>query len=570
MPRLAGWLLLALVACTPNSPAAQAPASAPRISPAPAATPPPRYAAEPARHQGGVVTVGDWQFPPALPPLYGPAPAGAAAIQQALFSGLVGIDPQLGAYGDLARAVPTLENGGVKIAGAGMDVTYELRPGLNWSDGRPITPDDVIFTWQATGRTEGYDRISGIDRTGELGLTVHFASLYPAYLLLFAAIAPKHRLDAISPGRLADDPFWSKPDVVSGPFAVLEAVPADHFTLQRNPHYADGRAGMPLLNHAAYLGKIVFKAFASKSSTLAALKAGDIQVALELNERDLEVASGIRDARLQAVPWLAYEQVTLNQQAALWATDPPLREAVARAVDVAAVAALLGGRAPAARGPISPQVAWAYSADTAAPRYDLEAARAALDADGWAPGGDGIRAKAGRRLQFILSTVADAPLRASEEEALVAGWRRAGMDVRLQNYGSGQLFGAYADGGVLSRGTFDAALFAWITPPDPDANFATLHSSRIPGSQNPGGQNFSRCADPAIDGALAAGRATLDQPQRALAYRQFQAAYAKAGCEVPLYQRLDVGLSSQRLHNFAPNPAGPGNTWNVADWWIEG
>ena len=44
-------------------------------------------------------------FPPALPPVYGTASAGAAAIQQTLFSGLVGIDPSLGLYGDLARAV---------------------------------------------------------------------------------------------------------------------------------------------------------------------------------------------------------------------------------------------------------------------------------------------------------------------------------------------------------------------------------------------------------------------------------------------------------------------------------
>jgi peptide/nickel transport system substrate-binding protein len=532
-------------------------------------TPPARYEAEAARHQGGVVMIGDWQFPPALPPVYGTASAGAAAIQQTLFSGLVGIDPSLGIYGDLARAVPTLENGGVKTAGAGMDVTYDLRPGLTWSDGKPITADDVIFTWQAAARTEGYDRISGIDKRGELGLTIHFASLYPPYLLLFGAIAPKHRLDTISPGQLAGDAFWSKPDVVSGPFAVLEAVPADHFTLQRNPHYADGRAEMPLLNHAPYLEKVVFKAFASKSATLAALKAGDIQVALELNERDLEVATGIRAARLQAVPWLSYEQVSLNQQAPLWAADPPLREAVARAVDVGAISTLLRGRAPAARGPISPQLAWAYSADSAAPRYDLEAAKAALDGGGWAPGGDGIRTKAGKRLQFTLSTVADSPLRASEQDALVAGWRRAGMDVRLQNYSGGQLFAAYAEGGVLSRGGFDAALFAWITPPDPDASFASLHSSRIPGPENPNGLNFSRCANPEVDGALAAGRATLEQPKRAAAYRQFQLAYARSGCEVPLYQRLDVGLSSQRLHNFAPNPAGPGNTWNVADWWIE-
>ncbi|MEP7104921.1 MAG: peptide ABC transporter substrate-binding protein, partial [Chloroflexota bacterium] len=492
------------------------------------------------------------------------------AIQQTLFNGLVGIDPNLGYYGDLARTVPTTENGGVKPAGAGMDVTYELRPGLNWSDGQPITADDVIFTWQATPRTEGYDRITGIDRRSDLSLTVHFGSLYPPYLLLFSAIAPKHRLSALPAGQLAGDGFWSKPDVVSGPFAVQEAVPADHYTLVRNPHYADGRGEMPLLNHAADLEKIVFKAFATKSATLAALKAGDIEVALELNERDLDVAAGIGNARLQLVPWLSYEQVSFNQQAALWKDDPALRSALGAAVDVGSVSGLLHGRAPAAQGPISPELAWAYDPGSGPPRYDLEAARTALDADGWVPGADGIRVKAGRRLQFTLSAVADSPLRAAEEEALVAGWRRAGVEVLVQNFAAGELFGAYADNGVLSRGRYDAALFAWITPPDPDANFAIFHSSRIPSAQNPTGGNVSRCVSGAVDADLDAGRATLDQAKRGQAYREFQVQYRKAGCEVPLYQRLDIGLSSQRLHSFAPNPAGPGNTWNVADWWIEG
>ena len=54
------------------------------------------------------------------------------------------------------------------------------------------------------------------------------------------------------------------------------------------------------------------------------------------------------------------------------------------------------------------------------------------------------------------------------------------------------------------------------------------------------------------------------------AYRDLQAQYRKLTCEVPLYQRLDIGVSSRHLHNYAPNPAGPGNTWNVADWWIDG
>jgi len=499
-----------------------------------------------------VVTIGDWQFPSSFPPTYLPGPAGAELVEQTLFNGLLGVDPGLDFYGDLARSVPS-----PKPIGAGMDVAYELRPGLHWSDGQPINADDVIFTWQVTPRTEGYDQISGVDKTGDLAFTIHFKAVYPAFGLLFPAILPKHRLAGVDRARLDTDAYWSAPSVVSGPFMVAESVPADHITLQRNPRYGDGRAEQPLLNHSPYLEKLLFKAFATKSALLSALKAGDVHVALQLDESDR--AAG---ARLQLVPALSYEQVTFNQQSAVWKDDPQLLTALTEAVDVdGVIAGPLQKRAPAAVGPISPQLDWAYNGDLAPPHVQLDAARAMLDGDGWVPGPDGIRAKSGRRLQFSLVSLAGSPLRESEAATLAAGWRQAGAEARLQYYSPDQLFGS-----VLAPGGFDAALFAWDSPADPDGLFATLHSSRVP----PAGANYSRCSSPALDADLVAGRATLDRARRGAAYRDLQAQYRKLTCEVPLYQRLDIGVSSRHLHNYAPNPAGPGNTWNVADWWIDG
>ena len=248
-----------------------------------------------------------------------------------------------------------------------MDVAYELRPGLHWSDGQPINADDVIFTWQVTPRTEGYDQISGVDKTGDLAFTIHFKAVYPAFGLLFPAILPKHRLAGVDRARLDTDAYWSAPSVVSGPFMVAESVPADHITLQRNPRYGDGRAEQPLLNHSPYLEKLLFKAFATKSALLSALKAGDVHVALQLDESDR--AAG---ARLQWVPALSYEQVTFNQQSAVWKDDPQLLTALTEAVDVdGVIAGPLQKRAPAAVGPISPQLDWAYNGDLAPPRRHL-------------------------------------------------------------------------------------------------------------------------------------------------------------------------------------------------------
>lgn len=558
-------LLLLLGACSPPGAPSSSPPSSPRATPS--ASAPARYAPEPARRDGGIVTVGDWVFPQALTPIY-PQPSSATAIEQALFDGLVGFDPTLQPYGDLAAEVPTTDNGGVKLTGSGMDVTYTLRSGLHWSDGQPITPDDVVFTWHAEAGIEGYDVISGIDRAGS-SLTIHFKSVYPDYLLLFGAVLPAHRLSAIAARDLPSDGYWQKPDVVSGPFTVVDAVAGDHFTLARNPRYADGRVGERLLARLAHLDKLIFKAYPTKSSLLAAAKAGDVDVALDLNERDVPILAGFTGRRVQLVPELSYEQLSLNRDDPLFAGDPGLVEGLTLGVDRQAVLkGVLGGVAPPAESPISPLITWIPAAPPLP--LDANAAAARLDADGWIKGADGVRAKAGHRLQLTLSTTADNALRESEVEAVAAGWKRLGADVRIQNYPAAALFGSYDGQGVLARGSYQAAVWAWVTPPDPDAEYGTLDSARVPGPGRAAAfQDYSRCRDTAIDAALADGRAMLDRATRARAYQRFVAAYQAARCEVPLYQRLDVAVSSRRLHNFAPHPGSQTNTWNVADWWVD-
>lgn len=555
MRRLSLVVLVALAACQPPGSPARQPGSVASPTVAPAAAPG-HYSAEPAPRAGGTVSVGEWDLPPALPAIFN-QPATAIWIEQAVFSALVGVDPALGYYGDLARDVPTPENGAARLVGSGMDVTYTLRAGLRWSDGQPVTPDDVVFTWHAQQAQEGYSLISGIDRSGD-SLTMHFKAVYPAYLLLFGAIVPAHRLASIDAAHLASDPYWTKPDVVSGPFTVADA-PGDRYVLARNPHYADGRSGMSPLGHAPHLDRLVVQGFATKEEELAALKAGEIAVALDLNERDLDAAAAMGQ-HLVAVPGLAYEQVTLNRADPLFKDDPGLAAALLEGVDrTAVVDAALKGRAPLAQSPLSPALEWVMQPAPLA--LDAAAAARALDADGWTAGSAGsTRSKGGRPLRLTLVTTAGNPLRAAEVEAVAAGWRRLGADVAVQGASAQVLFGPAGTSGSLASAGYQAGLWAWNTSPDPDG----LRGIFTTGSP----ANFSRCASSAIDAALARGGATLDRPARVSAYRDFAQAYQLARCETPLYWHLDVGLASPRLHNFAPNPTAAGNLWNAADWWL--
>jgi peptide/nickel transport system substrate-binding protein len=328
--------------------------------------------------------------------------------------------------------------------------------------------------------------------------------------------------------------------------------------LQRNPRYADGRAAMPFLGHLAHLDRLVFQGYATKQEELAALKAGEIAAALDLNERDLDTAAAIGE-NLLVVPSLSYEQVTLNRADPLFKDDPRLVDALMLGAGrTAVIRDVLHGRVSAAESPLSPAISWV---PTPAPlRLDAGAARQELDGDGWIAGPDGIRKRDGKPLAFTLMTTADSPLRAAEAEALAGSWRQLGADVRLQGAPPDVLFGPPSRAGSLARGGYQAGLWAWNTSPDPDG-LRGLFASGSPA-------NYARCASPEMDGALASGAASLDRGKRSAAYQALAAAYQSARCETPLFWRLDVGLAARHLHNFAPNPSAAGNTWNVADWWV--
>ena len=580
MLRLAIGLLLTVAgsACSASAvPSGARPAPAPPLAAGSLQQP---YAAQPAKHPGGTVVIGHPQFPVTLSPLF-PGGTAATAVENLLFAGLLGLDPNLGWYPDLASQVPQ-----APLVGPG-DVTYRIRPGLHWSDGAPIDADDVIYTWQlVTGpnnpfpsSADGYNRIASVERRSDLELVLHFKEPYPAYPLLFGGVLPKHRLLSLDLTRLVLDPYWSHPDVVSGPFQISELASGDHITLVRNPHYGDGRDGTVPAAHPAYLDRVVFRAYPSRSALLAALKAGEVQVGMGLGERDLDTVSAMSNVVLRVLPELQYEQVTFNRadpnpvtgKGPLWAGDPELLRALDLSLDrPALIAGPLRGRAPAATSPIGPAQSWAQDTALPARAYDPRQAEQILDADGWARGSDGIRVKSGRRLSFVLSTNNGNPLRAHEEELMVAGWKRVGVEAKLQNFPTDTLFASLDAGGVLAAGRFEAALWAWVLPPDPDADFGLFHSSQIPTAANHGsGSNYSRCQDPRIDSALAEGRAGYDQARRSAAYRAFQEAYLTARCELPLYRHLDVAAVSPRLHNYAAHPAPVGDTWNAADWWID-
>jgi len=84
------------------------------------------------------LVVAEWQTPSTFNAYYAQANVDIEAATPALL-GLINTAYDLKYFGDLVTDVPLVSNGGVVVEGAGMTVTYNLKPGMKWSDGSAIT-----------------------------------------------------------------------------------------------------------------------------------------------------------------------------------------------------------------------------------------------------------------------------------------------------------------------------------------------------------------------------------------------------------------------------------------------
>lgn len=189
----------------------------------------------------------------------------SAQMSEIMYDGLVTTNPVTG------ETIPKLAK---SFNVNGKEYVVNLRQGLKWSDGKPITADDVVFTWQniifdGFGNTSTRDSVM-ID--GKLPIvekidnyTIKFVTpepFAPFLRMLSSPIAPKHIFQpAVNRGREYFDGFLStntnpKEFVTSGAFRLKEYVPAQRVVFERNPNYyeinKDGKK-LPYLDKLVYL-----------------------------------------------------------------------------------------------------------------------------------------------------------------------------------------------------------------------------------------------------------------------------------------------------------------------------
>jgi peptide/nickel transport system substrate-binding protein len=526
------------------------------------------------------IVVAEWQYPDTVNPYLAQAETDIE-VAGSMFHNLVDVTPDLRTIPTLVTEVPTLANGDVKMVGAGMDVTWKLKSGMQWSDGSAITCDDLSGTWKwimdpdntgLAGGTIGWEDVTAIDGGSGTTCVMHFGKVYEGYLYLVAPLLPAKYIQSI-PVKDAPTKLYPMGDLKSGvydgPYIPTEAQADAQLTTVANSKWST------ISGHAPFVDQVIWKYYADAATMLQGYKAGEYDVAQDLNDADIPSLAGI-DLNEQVIhDSLTYELHQFNNKSLsdkFGADYKTIIKAVKLATDRQAIAAgPLGGNVSVTNNYISP-LTWYYKVEGGSTAADPAAATALLTAAGWALGSDGYMAKAGKTLALDYCTTTR-QVRQDTLKLVASQLKAVGIQANVTAAPSGDVFGGWdaikADTKCnLVHGTFDVAEFAYVSPLDPLGGYNVYTSQGIPDAAPHNGQNTARINLPALDDAYNAVKNSVDPTVVKAAMGTIQDIYVtdQNTYELPLYMRKDVWLVKPRIHNFTGNPTTSAGEWNIGDW----
>jgi peptide/nickel transport system substrate-binding protein len=546
---------------------------------------------------GGSIVIGDWQAANQLNYYYSTALANVyvyAATERSLFT--VTADGHW--KPDLASKMPKFSDNSIRAdsSGTGFSVDLELKPGLLWSDGQPLTLEDLKYTFdwildkdQVGINTAGYDQIDKFDvSTDGLKATVHFKAAYAGYygILGGSPPLPEHYMkqfaikDAKKAYPLTADIGKS---VVSGPFKFSTASPTS-VELVRNDNWKAG-------DHPAYLDKVTFQYFPdNKAGVVAAFKNQEIDVALDLVQDDYNSIKDVDPSFGKAIlapSWL-YEHLDINQMGGGQGKghpalkDPVVRKAMAMAIDKNAMfTTVFPGQTPQPDKVCTnalPTNYWRIPDDEVdCPAFDVTGANKLLDDAGYTKGTDGVRVDPKSKLALAFEHCSsNVNFRQTGGEFLAKSFQAIGIKLNLNFVDSTNvLFASWNDVSPDTkcstyRGTYDTAEFGYSLTFDLFGDYYYSYASeQIPTDANKGnGYNTVRFNDREMDAALKKLKDAIKPADQVQAAYTVQKVYVDKLIEQALYYRSEVRGYAVRVHNLAWNPSAATELWNIEDFFI--
>ena len=408
---------------------------------------------------------------------------------------------------------------------------FHLRSGVRFHDGKPLTAEDVAWSIRSmnngilvTSKAGSFAEVTAVEARDPLTVAVRTAEPDPALLFnlsdgLFGVVENgAGREEGLHP-------------VGTGAFRFVDQVQDKEVLLERNGSWWGGAPSIP---------RVRFDVVPDNISMALELKKGAADAESNaITPDEVHALANVAQLKTDMRPGADVYYANFNvHDPAL--RDTRVRQAIACAIDKAAlISALWGGHAVAANT-LLPPGHWAAARPEELPPYAFNPARARalLDAAGLHPDSKGVR------LRFTMKTSTDETTRLMAQ-VLQQQFRAVGIELGLRSAEFGTF---YSD---ITRGAFQMYILRWTgSNEDPDI-FRYAYSA---GSFPPHGGNRGHYANPRLDAELQAGAADTDDGARRREYLGVQQILASDLPSIPLWYPDVVVVHSARLGNLHLDP----------------
>lgn len=442
----------------------------------------------------------------------------------------------------------------------GLTYTYTLREGLKWSDGEPLTADDVAWTintsrdqeWiNHSATTANLDAKVIDERTVEITTSVPD----PKLPTMDVYILPQHIWEEQAAGDITT--YAADDGVGSGAFTLEQWNPGQDWTMVANPNFWRG---------APKFDQIVFRVFTEGSAMVAALRAGEIDFVHDVPSEQFDGLSSEEGIETVIGQQGGFSELAMNGMAGGIGDGHPalldlaVRHAIAKAIDRQALVdrVLLGqGEVNPILG-VSPDSVWFPElAEEDQLNYDPTGAAKLLDDAGYLDtDGDGTREMpdGGEPLKFRYAQLSDSDTAGPSQE-LITGWlKEIGIDTEVSTYDQTQLTD------VIASGEYDLFAWGWTPFVDPDPMLSYFTCAQVTTDAASPGYNDANWCSEEYDALYEQQNQELDRAKRIELVHEMLTLFHNESTYVVLYH--DADTQAYRTDRFTgwvrqPKDVGP-------------
>jgi len=434
-----------------------------------------------------------------------------------------------------------------KLADDGLSVTLTLRDGIKFSDGSPITVDDVKWSLERAAKPDNgiwqflVDSIDSVSTQGDKTVIIKLKHPDPAILsaltVFNTSIMPEKLFEA-APGATDADKAkaFAEHPVGSGPFMLQSWDKGSDMKLVKNPYYWDkGEDGQPL----PYLDGVDFQVIPDDATRILKLQSGELQGAEFIPYSRVDELKADSRLNMELFPSTRVEYVTLNVRPQLDGKDNPLsnekvREALNYATNKQAIIQIVTHNVGTEMTSFMSKATPLHTGDTPLFPYDLAKAKQ-LIADAGFPNG----------FELNLLTLAGNQDEVGIGTALQQMWQAIGVKLNLQQVDNATRTDQYRNG------TFQMRLAAWTDDiADPNEIASYFAYSPTIDAIHSGWKNDE------VDKLFVQSQSEIDPTRRAAEYARIQEIFNATGPIVPLYETPYPVALAKNVNGFNQIPLG--------------